>query len=238
MIRINLIPKELRKKKKVPFFDKYFLYVFAVLIVVSIALWLQITAQQVEISRLDDEIASVETEIQKYNQQIKKVEEARALRDKMMTRMNAIQNLDVQRPLSVKMVEDFSKLMPEFVWIESFREIERILTLTGKSYNLKGVANLILGLIESDYFDQIKLNYVRDETGGGQVPSYRFELSCNVLFESAGGYAGEFIAPAYEKPIETTGDKPRRTGSIIDKGKEALSLDPNLAKEAVSGIGN
>lgn len=239
MIRINLIPKELRKKKKVPFFDKYLIYIIAILVVIGIVLWVQTTAQQVEIGRLDDEIARVEAEIQQYNQQIKKVEEARALRDKIMTRMSAIQNLDIQRPLSVKMIEDFSKLIPEFVWIENFREIERILTLTGKSYNLKGVANLIVGLIESKYFDEIKLNYIRDESPAQGVSIFKYELSCNVKFEGAESFAGEFISPGFAPvPATEAAGGPGRARSIVDKGKEALSLDPDLAKESVRGLGN
>lgn len=239
MIKLNLIPKELRKKKKVPFFDKYFLYVFAFLVVIGIALWLQVTAQQAEISRLDTEIARVEAEIQKYRQQIRKVEEARALRDKILTRMAAIQDLDVQRPLAVKMIEDFSSLIPEFVWIESFLEIERVLTLTGKSYNLKGIANLIVGLIGSEYFDQIRLTYIRSQGSTGGVPTYQFELSSDVVFESAETYAGQFTSPTMIRTESQEGeDEPRGSGSILDKGKEALSLDPDLAKESVQGLGN
>lgn len=238
MIQINLIPKELRKKKKVPFFDMYFLYVFAILVLIGIALWLQTTAQQREIAKLDDELARVEAEIQKYNQQIKKVEEARALRDKILARMAAIQDLDIQRPLAVKMLEDFSMLIPEFVWIESFMEIERVLTLTGKSYNLKGIANLIVGLIGSEYFDQIKLNYIRDESKSDNVSTFIFEMSSNVVFESAETYAGEFSSPTIERIPDQNRQETRRPSSIIDKGKEALSLDPDLAKESVQGLGN
>jgi len=238
MININLIPKELRKKKKVPFFDKYFLYVLGMLVVVGIALWFQTTRQQAEINRLDNDIARVEAEIQKYNQQIKKVEEARALRDKIMKRMAAIQTLDVQRPFAVRMIGDFSMLIPDFIWIESFQEIERVATIIGKSYNLKGIANLIVGLIQSDYFDQIKLNYIRDDGSNKEVPTYKFELSCNVLFESAGDYAGNFVSSYQGGAIDLTKAPKRRTQSIVDKGREAMSLDPDLAKQSVSGVGN
>ncbi len=237
MIKVNLLPKELRKKKKVPFFDKYLLYVLAAIILVGIVLWVQTTRQQIEISRLDDEIAMVEAEIQKYNQLIKKVEEARALRDKIRRRMTAIQELDIQRPLAVKLLENFSQLIPEFVWVEEFREIERIATITGKSYNLKGVANLIVGLIQSEYFDQIRLNFVRDEAGKSTVPIYHFEMSANIVFLSAGEYAGEFIMPI-EKPEETEGPKGKRARlGLVARGRDALELDKDRARESMQGLG-
>ncbi|RKZ29794.1 hypothetical protein DRQ36_07560 [bacterium] len=235
MIKINLLPTELRKKKRAPFFDRITLYVILGLVAVGFLLWLQTKSQQAEISRLDDDIARLEAEIQRYSQQIKMVEEARELRDKMKKRMEAIQRLDIERPFMVKMFENFSAIMPDFVWVEEYREVEKVFTVVGRSYNLKGIANFIVGLIQSDYFDGIKLNFIREQSSGKEeITLYNFELSGNVLFESAGEYAGEFVMVETEK--ETAKPKKPSKG-LIAKGREALDLDKDRAREAVSGLG-
>ncbi len=237
MIRVNLLPSELRKKKKAPFFDRTLLYVLVLLIGVGFLLWLQTTSQQKEISRLDDDIARVETEIQRYSQQIKMVEEARALRDKMKERMNAIQELDVQRPLMVKVFENFGGLVPDFVWIDEYREVEKYVTVVGFSYNLKGIANFMVGLIKSQYFDRMELTYIREQgKQKGDFPIYIFEVSGNLKLQSASEYAGQFVSTG-ETP-DVSEEIPAGDDGLVAKGREALGLDADRARHAVSGLGH
>ncbi|MCK5832850.1 PilN domain-containing protein [bacterium] len=231
MIKVNLLPQELRKKRKVPFFDKYFLYVFVCLVVGLVVLWFQTQQQQNEIETLQNEIARVESEIQRFSQQVSMVEQVQELRDKIATRIEAIKMLEIQRPFWVKTFEEFASLIPEFLWISEFVEVEKIVTVKGISYNLKGIANFIAGLINSEYFDDIKLNYIREQnTTSEGVTQYSFELSGNVVFATAEKYAGEFIG---EEEINIKDELPPISSKVVPLGREALEQEKNAALDAV-----
>jgi len=237
MIKVNLLPTEFRKKKKVPFFDRYLLYALLLVVLGSIVLWVQSTQQQAEINRLDDEIARAEAEIQRYQKQIKMVEEYRQLRDKIRVRISAIQELDLQRPLMVKTLENCTALVPDFLQLTEFNEVERIVSIKGQAYNLTAIANLIIGLIKSENFDEIRLIFIREigQRSSSYGGVYEFELSGNLIFQSMQEYAGEFIAPQLTPEQEEEEDKPK--SGLVAKGREALELDKDRAREAVKGLG-
>jgi Tfp pilus assembly protein PilN len=236
MIKVNLLPAELRKKKKTPIFDRFLLYIIIALGFISFALWFQNTQQIAEINELQSMITQTEEEIKRYEQQIKMVEETRALRDLITQRTSAIQIIDAQRSEWVDVLADFSSLMPEFLWIDEFNEVEKIVTLKGKCYNLKGIAGLIVNLIKSDYFDAIKLNYIREQSSEKQAfPIYNFEMAGTITYGNTGqAVSGQFVI---DKPLEPETAKRKTGASLIAKGRDALSLDKDKAKQSVQGLG-
>ena len=236
MIKVNLLPGELRKKKVTPFFDRYFMYVFLAMVVGLVAIWLQTQTQQNEIEELSTEIARVESEIQRYSQQVKMVEQISQLRDRMTERINAIQILDVKRPLWVKTMENFADLIPEFVWITDFVEVEKVITVKGSSYNLKGIANFLVGLIKSEYFDNIQLNYIREQSGGGKLPQYDFELSGDLIDKSAEKYAGVFLEQEREEEAPPDQVAPKPAPVLEPKGREALAEEKDEVMDAAKSI--
>jgi len=235
MIKVNLIPPELRKKKKVPFFDKYLIYVVLILGIVTVGLYFVTQQQKNEIQQLNQEIARVEAEIQKYNEQIKLVEQARELKDKINQRISAIQNLDKTRPMWVKTIEEFSNIIPEFLWVSRFSEVEKVVTVKGTSHNLTGVANFIVGLIKSNYFDNIRLTYIREQKikAMGDVPVYSFELSGDLLFMAAEEFSGKFVS----ETADETAEEIVKPDKLIAKGRDALGVDKDKAKESLKGLG-
>jgi Tfp pilus assembly protein PilN len=236
MIKVNLLPGELRKKKKTPIFDRFLLYIILILGFVSFSLWFQNMQQLADIAELKSLITQTEDEIMRFQQQIKMVEETRALKDKITERTNAIQLIDAQRSLWVDVLADFSGLIPEFLWLDEFVEVEKVVTLKGKCYNLKGIASLIVGLIKSDYFDQVRLNYIREQTSDKQtIPIYSFDMAGTITYNQTGqGVGGQFIV---DKPFEKEEGKKKTGSSLVEKGREALSLDRDKAKRSVQGLG-
>ncbi|HHS51044.1 MAG TPA: hypothetical protein ENN07_08015 [candidate division Zixibacteria bacterium] len=235
MIKINLLPQELRKKKKTPFFDKFFVYVFLGLVLALALLWFQTQQQQAEIETLENEIARVTAEIQRYQRQVELANEVQILRDKIAVRIDAMKSLEIQRPFWVKTFEEFAGIIPEFLWIDEFIEVEKIVTIKGTSYNLKGVANFIAGLIHSEFFSDIRLNFIRESAAAGNVTQYNYELSGNVVFASAERYSGEFIEQkedgviVAEEPISIP-EPPQPLG------REALEREKETTLEAVRKI--
>lgn len=234
MIKINLLPTELRAKKKVPFFDRYLLYMLVIVVGWVLILWFQSLQQKAEINRLTAEITRVEGEIRHYNQLKKIVDEIQSLKSKIEERINAIQIIDSQRATWIKVFEDYGSLLPDYVWTEEFIEIEGLVTIKGRSYNLKSIASFIVGLIKSDFFDQIRLNFIKEQTTEkAEVPQFSFELSGKVGPKEGTGISGHFVVT---KPEEEE-KKGRAEGGLQAKGRDLLGLDRDKAKQAVQGLG-
>jgi len=122
MIRINLLPPELRKKKRAPLVDRYFIYIILAIGIEIMALFFVNVWQNSEIDRLETQLAQIRAEITKYKAQIRLVNELSALKDNIQSRMDALRNLEQQRPIWINTFSNLSKILPEFVWLKSFTE--------------------------------------------------------------------------------------------------------------------
>lgn len=234
MIKINLLPPELRRKKKAPIIDKILIYVVLVLVAEGILLYGVSMKQRATINDLEDQIVVVQGEIRKYDRQIKLAEQAKALRDKMNQRMNAIQLLETQRPLWVKTLEELTVVLPDNLWYRKLSYDKERITLSGTSYSIRSIAMFIINLLNSKYFDKIGLQVIEKVGGAGGVTAYNYNLSMNLILSSAKESAGEFKikeaetkkgAPAVKKGID-----------LAAKGKEALGVNKEEARKAMEGL--
>ena len=135
----------------------------------------------------------------------------------------------------VKTIEEFSNIIPEFLWVSRFSEVEKVVTVKGTSHNLTGVANFIVGLIKSNYFDNIRLTYIREQKikAMGDVPVYSFELSGDLLFMAAEEFSGKFVS----ETADETAEEIVKPDKLIAKGRDALGVDKDKAKESLKGLG-
>ena len=122
MIRINLLPEELRKKKKVPFIDRTFVYGLLVLIGEIVILYLVSLSQQTKIAELDGDLAEAQREYENYADIVNKQKEALSLKEELTARMNAVQELENKRAVWVQIITELRKIIPEYVWLERFEE--------------------------------------------------------------------------------------------------------------------
>ena len=190
--------------------------------------------QSATINDLEDQIVIVQGEIRKYDRQIKLAEQAKALRDKMNQRMNAIQLLETQRPLWVKTLEELTVVLPDNLWYRKLSYDKERITLLGTSYSIRSIAMFIINLLNSKYFDKIGLQFIEKVGGAGGVAAYNYNLSMNLILSSAKESAGEFKikeagkkkgAPVAKKGIDLTA-----------KGKEALGVSKEEARKAMEGL--
>ncbi len=181
MIKINLLPPELRKKKKVPFIDRTFVYGVLVLIAEVILLYLISLSQQAKIAELESEIASVQLELDKYQEKLKLLHEAQSLRKELTARMDAVQELENKRAYWVKVLSDFVATVPPYLWIDKFEEkSEGVVEISGKSYTLKSIASFLINLIASDAFSNIKLGPISKQSIG-KGEGYGFTLTMRLV---------------------------------------------------------
>ncbi len=179
MIRINLLPHELRKKKKVPFLDRTLFYGIIVLVGELIFLYLISIAQQTKIAELESQIAGAQLELDRYQDKIRMLEEANRLRDELTNRLNAVQELESKRAVWVQLISDIAMIVPEYLWLDRIEERSGgALYFEGKSYTLKAIASFLINAMTSPAFANAEIGPIQ-KIGLGNYSGYSFSLTVN-----------------------------------------------------------
>ncbi|MBN1756386.1 PilN domain-containing protein [bacterium] len=229
MIRINLLPPELKKKKKSAIIDRFFFYIILGIIAECILLFLVSLGQKTEIDNLEIRLAQTKDEITKYRAQIALVNELGKLKDSIQGRMNALQTLESQRPIWIKVLQDFSKISPDFLWYRKFAEIGDRLEFEGISFSIKNIATLLVRLMKSEFYTNVSLVYIQKGELSG-FTTYSFRMTADMIKTAGEGVPGEFSVPVSG---EQQAEPP---GKLVAKGRKALGVDRNEAKSAMEAL--
>ena len=122
MIEINLLPKDHRKGTGAFQFGKTGVYATSAAIGIVLVL-VAITFYQMS------QLGSLKADIERANQRaamlrddIRVVDALTDVKDKIHRRISAVEKLDRHRSAWVRILEEVSRNIPEFVWLDQFRE--------------------------------------------------------------------------------------------------------------------
>ena len=123
MIEINLLPKDHRKGAGTFQFGKTGVYVAsaaigAVVVLVAITFY-----QMSQISSLKSDIERANQRALMLREDIRMVDALTDVKGKIHQRISAVEKLDRHRSAWVRILEDVSLNIPEFVWLDQFKEV-------------------------------------------------------------------------------------------------------------------
>ncbi len=176
MIRINLLPPELRKKKRFILIDKTLLYIVFAMIILVFLLNFITTQQKARISRLEEDIASVQAELVHYKhitELVSRIEQARA---KIESRIDEFRLLDKQRAYWVRHFSLLAEHIPEFVWFGKYDQTKTDIVISGVSYSIQNIATLMVQFLKGQVFDKLSLSYIKETVVKEYGTAYAFEL--------------------------------------------------------------
>ena len=209
MIEINLLPKEMRKARGLRVSKSVLMGAGAV---AGILLLLAVlTAYQgYRLHDLDDRIADVRRQADKMRDDIMLVDRLVDVKSKILARLAAIDELDQNREQWVRVLNELSTRVPDFLWLTSFRPTQAPATspqgiptpgaaaadslppppqrwgIEGYAFTLNGLANFMIELHSSDFFSDIGLDFAKIEELEKQNV-YTFSLNCRVEEQVAAG---------------------------------------------------
>jgi len=123
MIEINLLPKDHRKSTGSFHFGKAGIY-FAAGAIGSVAVLVAITFYQIsQLSSLKTDIERANQRAQMLREDIRMVDALTDVKGKIHQRISAVERLDRHRSAWVRILQDISSNVPEFVWLDQFREV-------------------------------------------------------------------------------------------------------------------
>ena len=173
MARINLLPwrEEQRRQKTVEFGAQAGLIAIATGLLV-VAVWIQM-GQVVDYHKarnqyLQNEIDVLNTKLQ----QIKDLEQTKA---NLLARMNIIQELQRSRPEVVHLFEELVTTVPEGVWLDSFQQSGKTLTIEGNAESNARVSAYMRNLEASEWLKNPILEVIQTEKDA-RVANFKLRL--------------------------------------------------------------
>ncbi len=196
-IEINLLPRELRKKRQIIAIDRSITYMAGVVGVLILLFVFVSVLQNIRQRSLDAKIEEAQKRTDELRANIELVDALTEVKDKILQRMSAIETLDRSRSVWVRVMEDLSKRVPEYLWLSLLKEEDteivpktdtlksstttppespvRKVTLEGYSYSLNSLAAFMIQLMQSQYFKNMDLQYVK-RAEVKEIKTYNFQL--------------------------------------------------------------
>jgi type IV pilus assembly protein PilN len=162
MARINLLPwrEELRKQKQ-----REFAFTLAGAAILG-ALLVLLAHMQVQ-GMIESQSARnrfLEEEIVKLDNRIAKIRDLESTKAKLLARMNVIQQLQSSRPLSVHLLDDIVRTLPEGVYLEKLAQEGNNLAFFGVAQSNARVSAYMRNIDGSVWLSKPTLDVIQTET--------------------------------------------------------------------------
>jgi type IV pilus assembly protein PilN len=174
MPRINLLPwrEELRQKRK-----KEFLLALlgAVLMGGALTFGTKVFYQRL-IANQESRNDMLRAEITELDKQIAEIEGFEAQRDRLLDRMEIIEELQRSRPESVHLMDELVSVLPAGVHLTAVTQQTRNIELLGTTESNQRISNLMRSINESEWLREPRIGVIQT-TGSGPVAEGDFRLN-------------------------------------------------------------
>lgn len=163
MAHINLLPwrEELRAQKQ-----KDFLVQIGLAAAFGAAIWglghMQMTKL---IEHQNARNVLLQTEIKKVDKEIKEIDELEKTKANLLARMNVIQELQSNRPLSVRLMDELVRTLPDGVYLKRFAQENADLTMDGIAQSNARVSAYMRNIDSSEWLANPSLQVIETKTG-------------------------------------------------------------------------
>jgi Tfp pilus assembly protein PilN len=198
MIEINLLPKDLQKKRLSFKLDKNIVLALSGCIaLIGVMALYSFVFQAGKYADLEKQLQISKAETAKYASEIAKIDEITKKKEQILARMSSIQVLDRNREYWVTLMADLAGRVPEYVWLSSLKQAPSALTtppapgtaavasiskssIEGYSFSLNALATFLVRLKKSDMFTNIEIASVKLQEIE-KANAYNFKLNCDLV---------------------------------------------------------
>jgi type IV pilus assembly protein PilN len=142
------------------------------------------------IKELDTQIAAAEKRKAELDAIRKQVEEFERKKNLLEQQIQLIDRLKLQQADAVHMLDEISKALPDFVWLDNVTQAGNNLRFQGRSNGIPAIANFIENLEKSGWFGK-QVNLVSSTE---QNNVYTFQLTANFANPEVAKRAAEAAA--------------------------------------------
>jgi type IV pilus assembly protein PilN len=190
MVKIDLLPKEERKKRgtplklpkikiRIPLGGSAFLAVIVIAIIFFV-LGITYLREVRKISQLDSEIAEMNRELATLQKIVDEVNQLKQKEADFEMRLGVIEKLNQHRFLRAHLMDELKDLIPDFVWLFAVSEENLSISIEGRSFSNFVIADFMERLKGSNFFTKIDLPSVSKETYEGHTVM-RFRITAALV---------------------------------------------------------
>ena len=174
MTRINLLPW--REERRQELKRQFFVILFGMALIGAGCVYLVDMNVQGQIENQQQRNNFITGETKKLDAQIKEIEELKKKRERLVERMNVIQDLQGNRPVIVHVFDQMARTIPDGVFYSNVKSSGDSFTVDGLAEANNRVSNLMRNLNASPMFKDPSLSNVKAEERGDEIWS-RFSLT-------------------------------------------------------------
>lgn len=155
MVRINLLPVRVSKKKEA---GKQQLVLFAVLLVAGVlanAFWS--SNRNSELKSHQQKLAKTQADIQALDRIIGEVKSIREQQQAVQAKLDVLEKLKQGRSGPVRMLDELASLVPKRVWIRRMTQKAALVTFEGNAVTIDDVSAFMSALKQSAHFRNVEL---------------------------------------------------------------------------------
>jgi type IV pilus assembly protein PilN len=177
MIKINLLPREERKRRTQVSPAVLLGVLGAVVVVLAMGYgWYWLNG---EVNRLQSDIQTTQAELKRFEELAKQVDKFQAEKKRLEEKIKVIETLVVAQGGPVRLLDEVSKALPNEVWLTTFNRVGKRLEIGGIAFSNFSVANFMTNLGASALIANVDL-VVSEKAVVEQVPVERFNITMDV----------------------------------------------------------
>jgi Tfp pilus assembly protein PilN len=227
MIEVNLSPSAKRRGKKsargggggggpsmpsikLPDFDKWLLFLIAGWIIGLGGLAWLFLGTRAEAAQLTDQIDTAVADSTRYAATIAQTNELRARRDTIAMKLEVIQQIDEGRYTWPHIMEELSKALPDYTWLEGVQQLEGgaapTFQIDGRTGNNFALTRFMSNLEASPFIRGVRLlstTQVQEGPQGAEITLHQFMLEAH--FEEPTADLIQTV-PLFAEDTEEVGD--------------------------------
>jgi type IV pilus assembly protein PilN len=174
MIRINLLPARVSKKKETAK-QQIAILVLTLIIIAGVVLSV-FSVTLAKISSTKNEISESEKELQKLKEKIGEIDNIKKLQAEVKKKLDILANLRMEKLGPANRLAKLSDSVPDKLWLTKYSESGDRLSISGIAFNEELIAEFIRKLTETKEFSNVEL-LVSEQVDFSGVKAKRFDLT-------------------------------------------------------------
>lgn len=175
MSRINLLPWREEKRKEL---QTQFIVLLGIVSLAAAAVWAAIHYYHVQLIDVENSrISYIEENIAIVDKKIQEIKELEKEKDRLLSRMRAIEQLQGNRPLIVRFFDELIASLPEGMTVRSIAQKGTSITIDGLAQSNARVSSFMRKLENSKWLKKPNLKIIQESGAGGDKPVNSFTLT-------------------------------------------------------------
>ncbi len=185
MSRINLLPWREEKRKEL---QAQFMMLLGVVALLAVAVWAGVHFYHVQLIEVENSrLKYLEEQIAIVDAKIEQIKELEKEKESLLSRMRAIEQLQGNRPLIVRLFDELVTNLPDGLSVTTIKQKDSTVTIEGLAQSNARVSSFMRNLEKSEWLAKPNLKVIQESEVGGDKPVNSFTLTFAQVIPKAEG---------------------------------------------------